>query len=368
MPAIFISYRRDDTQGEAGRLYDYLVQVFGKNSVFMDVTGIELGCDFRQAIHNQISTCDILLALIGQEWRSSAGNPGTSRLEDPKDFVRIETSAALKRGIPVIPVLLKGAKLPDEEQLPSDLKELCYRNAIEVTHARWSTDLITLNETISRLVGLHPNSKNIQSTGITFNSYYFKLKHMYTVILGFATLLALYFLFSSRPVTRQVSFRLDPSKPQPDSVKGIIVDKDAIIKIVPKDGIGKKIWNCKGQVGIIGESVGFSGDNSFSRQRDDNLMSPDAPFCSLIYSIGTDSTQWKELPNKPAFRADAIGELYLTVNDVVPKKCTAMPDKEGCYRDNKLIQETGDNIDITITSNMSGFKQILLFLGFKNIQ
>ena len=121
MPAIFISYRRDDTQGEAGRLYDHLVQAFGQDSVFMDVTGIELGCDFRQAIHDQISSCDILLALIGKDWSSSVGCPGTSRLDDPKDFVRIETSAALKRGIPVVPVLLKGAKLPCEDQLPYEL-------------------------------------------------------------------------------------------------------------------------------------------------------------------------------------------------------------------------------------------------------
>ena len=90
-------------QGEAGRLYDHLVQVFGKDSVFMDVTGIELGCDFRQAIDAQISSCDIVLVLIGKEWRSS-------RLDNPKDFVRLETGTALMRGIPVIQYCLRGQK------------------------------------------------------------------------------------------------------------------------------------------------------------------------------------------------------------------------------------------------------------------
>jgi len=363
MPAIFISYRRDDTQGEAGRLYDHLVQAFGQDSVFMDVTGIELGCDFRQAIHDQISTCDILLALIGKDWSSSVGRPGTSRLDDPKDFVRIETSAALKRGIPVVPVLLKGAKLPCEGQLPYELKELSYRNAIEVTHARWATDLITLNETISRHIGLIPQSKNKILSQITLNRYSFNTKFLFKIILSVATLFAAYFLVSPGPATREISFRLDPSKPRPDSVKDLNINIDDIVKIAPKNGFGK-LWNCRGKVGITGVPVGFGGDNSFAV--DENLRNPEAPFCSLIYSIGdndNDNDDWRSLTDSQEFRADSMGKLYLTVNDVPPTKCNAMPDKDDCYKDNEIIDGTGDNLDITITSTIPRVKQILLFLG-----
>ena len=118
MRAIFVSYRRDDSEGEAGRLFDDLVGHFGEDSVFMDVAAIEVGRDFRKAIDESIATCGVLLAVIGKEWTDAKNEAGQRRLDDPFDFVRLETASALKRDIPVIPVLVHGAKMPRADQLP----------------------------------------------------------------------------------------------------------------------------------------------------------------------------------------------------------------------------------------------------------
>jgi TIR domain-containing protein len=141
MRAIFISYRREDAEGQAGRLFDDLVTQFGEDSVFMDVSGIEPGRDFRRAIDEQVASCGVLLAVIGKGWFDAKDESGRRRLDDPMDFVRLETASALKRDIPVIPVLVRGATMPRSEQLPPDLAELAYRNAVELTHARWDSDV-----------------------------------------------------------------------------------------------------------------------------------------------------------------------------------------------------------------------------------
>jgi TIR domain len=142
--SIFISYRRHDSEGEAGRLFDDLVAQFGEHSVFMDVAGIEVGRDFRKAIDESVANCGVLLAMIGPAWLDEKNEKGERRLDDPGDFVRVETASALRRGIPVVPVLLRGAKVPRSEQLPDDLKELSYRNCVELTHVRWKSDVQVL--------------------------------------------------------------------------------------------------------------------------------------------------------------------------------------------------------------------------------
>ncbi len=141
MRAIFISYRRSDAEGEAGRLFDDLVKHFGEYTVFMDVTAIEAGRDFRQAIDESIAGCGVVLVVVGPGWLDAKDAAGARRLDDPADFVRIETASALKRDIPVIPVLVRGAKMPRMEQLPAELTDLAYRNCVELTHVRWRSDI-----------------------------------------------------------------------------------------------------------------------------------------------------------------------------------------------------------------------------------
>ena len=144
MRSIFISYRRDDTEGQSGRLHDELVRRFGEGSVFMDVVDIEAGRDFREAINESLASCGVFLALIGPSWLESRNEAGGRRLDEPMDPVRLETATALKRRVPVVPVLVHGARMPKSEQLPGDLKELAYLNAFELTHVRWNSDVEVL--------------------------------------------------------------------------------------------------------------------------------------------------------------------------------------------------------------------------------
>jgi formylglycine-generating enzyme required for sulfatase activity len=135
MPKIFISYRRDDSAGMAGRVYDRLEARFGRDNIFMDIDAIPLGVDFREHLHREVGECDVVLAVIGRNWFGRTAE-GVRRLDDPKDFVRIEIEAALARGIPVIPVLIDKVTMPAESELPASVASLAYRNAILVDPGR----------------------------------------------------------------------------------------------------------------------------------------------------------------------------------------------------------------------------------------
>src|SRR3954470_3204132 len=122
MPLIFISYRRSDAAGHAGRLYDRLVDRFGQASVFKDLDSIEPGADFVEIIQETVARCDALIAVIGRGW--IARGAGVGRLSAPQDWVRVEIPSALKRRIRVIPVLVERATMPSAEHLPEDLQSL----------------------------------------------------------------------------------------------------------------------------------------------------------------------------------------------------------------------------------------------------
>ena len=128
---IFICYRREDTAGVVGRIYDRLVQRFGKDTIFKDVDSLPLGRDFRRHIDSVVSECCVALVVVGDRW---IGASGASRLDDPRDYVRIEIESALKRDIPVIPLLVQNAELPPDERLPDSLKDFAYRNGMTIGH------------------------------------------------------------------------------------------------------------------------------------------------------------------------------------------------------------------------------------------
>jgi hypothetical protein len=138
---IFVSYRREDSEGHAGRIRDRLAQEFGPDLLFMDVDSIKLGANFVKALREEVSKCDALLALIGPDWLVAKDRDGKRRLDDPNDFVRIEIASALQRDIPVIPILLQGARIPESKDLPPDLTELTLRNGLEVRHASFQGDM-----------------------------------------------------------------------------------------------------------------------------------------------------------------------------------------------------------------------------------
>jgi hypothetical protein len=128
MTSVFISYRRDDAGGHAGRLSDRLVARFGAERVFMDVADIQPGQNFEQAIGRTLAQCDHLLAVIGPQWLSSLA----VRQPAGEDFVRSEIAAALSRGTTVIPVLVGGAKMPSGADLPAELVALARCQAVTI--------------------------------------------------------------------------------------------------------------------------------------------------------------------------------------------------------------------------------------------
>ncbi len=131
MSKILISYRREDNAYITDRIYDRLIQAFPQ-SVFRDLDSVPLSDDFLAYLDEQVANCDVFLGVIGRDWLKGKGCKGKSRLQDPEDFVRIEIESALKRQIPVIPVLVQGAIIPEAERLPASIQELSYRHGIAV--------------------------------------------------------------------------------------------------------------------------------------------------------------------------------------------------------------------------------------------
>ena len=146
---IFISYRRQETDYPAGWLYDRLAVRYA-GEVFKDVDSIELGDDFVEVITAAVGSCDVLLALIGDQWVTIADKDGRRRLDNPNDFVRVEIEAALTRNVRVIPILVGGATMPDAEELPPSLAKLVRRNALELSPARFDYDTSRLLKVLDR--------------------------------------------------------------------------------------------------------------------------------------------------------------------------------------------------------------------------
>ena len=158
MIGIYLSYRRKDAAAYAGRLFDHLGQHFGPGSVFRDIDTIRRGEDFAQAIESALNACDVVLVVIGNTWATGTGQDGRRRLDDPKDWVRLEVAAALRRNVLVVPVLVDGARLPDPASLPEELQPLCGRNACELSDLRWSFDVGELVKDLEKVVRLPKGS------------------------------------------------------------------------------------------------------------------------------------------------------------------------------------------------------------------
>jgi hypothetical protein len=135
MTRIAISYRRDDSAAVTGRIFDRLAAHYGVGSVFRDIDNIPLGVDFREHISTVLAQTDITLVVVGKRW-SGPQPRRRRRIDDPADPVRVEVEIALRNGMPVVPVLVEGAAMPNVEQLPDSLKELVYRNGLEVDSGR----------------------------------------------------------------------------------------------------------------------------------------------------------------------------------------------------------------------------------------
>ena len=165
MAGVFISYRREDLAGFAGRIYDRLVSRLETSQVFFDVDNIEPGLDFVKVLADRVGDCDALVAVIGAEWLASCDEEQNRRLDDPHDFVRIEIEAALQRDIRVIPVLINGARMPRPAELPDTLKGLARRQAIEISHTRFDSDSERLTRALQRALLAEQAPASLPETG-----------------------------------------------------------------------------------------------------------------------------------------------------------------------------------------------------------
>ncbi len=145
---IFISYRRADSEGYAGRLEDTLKSYFGERRVFRDVGGIMPGENFQHKIAETIEGAVALIVLIGPNWLAT-NDDGVSRLQESGDYVAGEIKAALGKGRLVVPVLVQGARMPLAENLPEALRELTQRNAITINDESWAADVTRLARILS---------------------------------------------------------------------------------------------------------------------------------------------------------------------------------------------------------------------------
>ena len=152
MSGVFISYRREDSSGYAGRLFDILSTHFGRENIYMDLDTIRGGDNFETVIEEKISQCDVLLAVIGERWLTITGVNGSRRLDMADDFVRLEIAKALERGVRVIPVLVGGATMPHQDDLPNDLRPLSFHQAMDLRDAHFHADAEQLMDELNKTV------------------------------------------------------------------------------------------------------------------------------------------------------------------------------------------------------------------------
>lgn len=150
MAGVFVSYRRDDSQGFAGRLGDDLADILGDDSVFRDIE-IPVGSDFTDVLHRAIAASDALLVVIGSAWaRRGPGGYG-DRLFEPADWVRTEIEAALAQRKQVIPVLVGGVRMPTTEELPPSIRQLAVLQAAELSDRHWDAEVEALADRLQAL-------------------------------------------------------------------------------------------------------------------------------------------------------------------------------------------------------------------------
>lgn len=145
---IFLCYRRDDSGTIVGRIYDRLAREYGSENIFKDVDNIPFGVDFVEHLDREVQKCEVMFVVIGPRWLGAAPREA-SRLRDPNDFLRIEIASALRRTIPIVPVLVDGAQMPRADQLPDEIQSFARRQGTVIRHdPDFHTDLTRL---LSRL-------------------------------------------------------------------------------------------------------------------------------------------------------------------------------------------------------------------------
>jgi hypothetical protein len=158
---VFISYRRADTANQAAWLADRLAGHFGRSQVVRDVDSIQLGNDFADVIAAAVTSCDVLLALIGPQWLAAAAGPA--------DYVPVEIEAALTRGVQVIPVLVDGARMPTAAELPPGLALLAQRPPLSLGAANPEADVSRMIQVLDQSIAQRMTERQSTQAGLGQN-------------------------------------------------------------------------------------------------------------------------------------------------------------------------------------------------------
>ena len=207
MASIFISYRREDTGGHAGRLCDRLTARFGGDRVFMDIQDIHPGQNFATSIEDTIATCDCVIAVIGPRWVETV----QKRAQSAEDFVRHEIAAALKRHVTIVPVLVGGARMPAAADLPPELSELSFLNALEIRDERFDRDVVELETFLANALHLGDKPPGTAAGGVSRRT----AVGVALAVIAIGVAVAGYFIFQPAPKPAD-----DRPAPAPPAIEG----------------------------------------------------------------------------------------------------------------------------------------------------
>lgn len=151
MKKFFVSYRRSDSEEVAGRISDWLIREFGRSAVFFDVDSIPPGVDFREYMQQALDECAVFLAILGPCWLSADDGSGGRRLDREDDHVRIELDSALNTDVSLVPLLVRGAEMPTERELPGALGSFSFKHAMRIrSGGTFRTDIDALIAALRR--------------------------------------------------------------------------------------------------------------------------------------------------------------------------------------------------------------------------
>jgi hypothetical protein len=149
---IFISYRRSDSKSDARSICQRLERTFGKGKVFIDVDSIRPGEDFQSVLKKDLDKCNTMIVVIGPRWLELLNSSGPVDSKASDDYVHLEVASALERKVPIFPVLVDGATMPEAKALPDELKPLAYRQAFSVRHDSFPRDMSGLEQELRRFL------------------------------------------------------------------------------------------------------------------------------------------------------------------------------------------------------------------------
>ncbi len=150
MTTIFISYRQSDSRREARWIYETLKDWYEEDDdqVFLDIHSIAPGAEWEPCLEASLAESDVVLAVIGKRWAQG--------ISKRKDYPRREIAQALSMAVPVIPVLVNGARLPSRARLPYGLKTLDRRQAVRLSRANFDEKLTQVWVEVEQIAkGLH---------------------------------------------------------------------------------------------------------------------------------------------------------------------------------------------------------------------